>query len=92
MRRYSEEKHQSLWGAVCHFMEEAGCPINEREASPEWVNKVIGQSVLKKPMITGYEFYCSNGSGLSVSARQSGNGVWFVHHVRINVEEGEVCE
>lgn len=73
IRRYSEEKHQSLWGAVCDYMAEAGCPINEQEAVPEYVQKNIAGAII----------YCANDTEVSASTSTSGNGVIAVHSVNI---------
>jgi len=73
IRRYSEEKHQSLWGAVCDYMSEAGCPINEQEAAPEYVLREFVTATI----------YCANDVRLSAHVSTSGNGVIAVHSVTV---------
>ena len=80
IRRYSEEKHQSLWGAVCDYMAEAGCPINEQEAVPEYVQKDIATTTI----------YCANEVEIMAHFSTSGNGVLAVHSVNIKVAGDEV--
>ena len=88
IRRYSEEKHQSLWGAVCDYMREAGCPINEQEAVPElvYVHR-IGSMEAPRSWILSRNFHCSNGAVIKVDAEQSGNGVWAIRGISIDTEE-----
>lgn len=85
IRRYSEEKHQSLWGAVCDYMREAGCPINEQEAVPELFRKYISTGLL-----VCREFQCGNGTRFIALADESGNGAWHVSQVIVKgCEEDE---